>query len=117
MSYDASISKVLFYSLSIAFVFVYGLVPYIKESCIRMLAAYRKKRWKSGMAEDLGNLNEIISDIRGLRLKPFTCLKCMSFWVSILFALIFGYKQEAGLVGIAGLACGMLLEGILMRYL
>jgi hypothetical protein len=48
--------------------------------------------------------------------KPFTCIKCMSGWIALLFALIF-HVDHWYLYLPAGLFIGALFEAIKMRWL
>jgi hypothetical protein len=116
---------IIVYSLSVAFVFKTMLVPYIKKQYIKYLEekydAIKKvipkdDRWVDIVGAINGDWNERRKRIVTKQYKPYECIKCMTFWVSLIAAIFNGYQGEAAFVGVAGLACGMLLEGILMRY-
>jgi hypothetical protein len=118
--------KIIVYSLSIAFVCKMMIVPFIIKLYMNYLER-RVNKIKSTIKKDdnwsviIGEINSIWnkkrSEIVSATRKPFDCIKCMSFWVSITLSVIGGLQGEAALVGIVGLACGMILEGIIMRWL
>ena len=115
MSLELSTSKIIVYSLAIAFVYAKLFMPELRGWYIKRIHDKRVADWKSGKREDLGNINELIASLRK-PIKPFDCIKCLSFWFSIPLSLLSQHTNEVGLIAIVSLACGMLLEGILMRY-
>jgi hypothetical protein len=119
-------AKIIIYSLSLAFVTKTMLIPFIKDLYLKQLErTYDKIR--AGLRhednvriDELSNINQEWNDrrkrIATATHRPFDCIKCMTFWSSMIIAICIGYQGEAAFVGIVGLAAGMLLEGILMRY-
>jgi hypothetical protein len=118
--------KIILYSLSVAFVFKAMLIPFLKDLYLRQLEKHyhrlkRKVVDEDGWVNKVGAINQEWNDrrknIRSSTHKPFDCIKCMSFWCSLIISICAGLQGESAFVGIAGLAAGMLLEGIMMRYL
>jgi hypothetical protein len=125
MNLENSTAEIIVYSLSVAFVFKTMLVPYIKKRYLNYLEYEHDKKRNAIPKDDkwgdlVGELNSEWNNRRkrivSRQYKPWECIKCMTFWVSLSTAIWSGYQAEAAFVGIVGLACGMLLEGILMRY-
>jgi hypothetical protein len=118
-------TKIIIYSLSLAFVIKTMLIPFLKALYLKQLERkydeIKGKIRKDDKWGDLvGEINQEWNDRRKRIVtathKPFDCIKCMTFWVSMITAICMGYQGEAAFVGIVGLAAGMLFEGILMRY-
>lgn len=118
--------EVIVYALSFAFVCKQAIVPFVKKLVLGRLERYynRIKRNipKDDMwVENISAINQYWNDRRknivSMQYKPFECIKCMTMWTTLALCLIAGIYEEIGLVGIVGLAAGMLFEGILMRYL
>jgi len=72
--------------------------------------------WISKVGKINHEWNERRRRIVSKQYKPWECIKCMTFWVSMIIAICSGYQGEAAFVGVVGLFAGMLLEGILMRH-
>jgi hypothetical protein len=118
-------TKIIVYSLSFAFICKIMIVPFLKQLYLTRLEQahdelkmkiVKDEYWADNVSAINSEWNERRKRIVTKQYKPFECIKCMTFWSSMIIAICIGYQGEAAFVGIVGLAAGMLLEGILMRY-
>lgn len=118
--------EIIVYALSFAFVSKKFLVPAIIKLYIKHLENYydrikqaipKDNEWVNNISAVNQYWNDRRKNIVTRQYKPFECIMCMTFWCTLILCLIAGIHEEIGLVGIVGLAAGMLFEGILMRYL
>jgi hypothetical protein len=118
-------AKIIVYSLSFAFVLKTMIIPFLKQLYLTRLEQahdelkmkiVKDEYWADNVSAINSEWNERRKRIVTKQYKPWECIKCMTFWSSMVSAICMGYQGEAAFVGIVGLAAGMLLEGILMRY-
>jgi hypothetical protein len=55
--------------------------------------------------------------INRINIMPFNCMMCMSGWLSMITAFLFGYGIFAFLFFFVGCLAGALLENFMRRYL
>lgn len=125
MNLEHNPTKIIVYSLAIAFVCKTMIFPFLKKLYLNYLEygydelkgkRIRNDKWADLVAEINQEWNDRRKRIVTKQYKPFECIKCMTFWVSMIIAICSGYQGEAAFVGVVGLSAGMLLEGILMRH-
>lgn len=125
MNYVDNPAKIIVFALAFAFVCKTMIVPYLKGQYLlikekqhdkKRNAVPRDDKWADTVGELNGRWNVLRKYVVTKQYKPFECIKCMTFWVSMGMAIGCGMQGASAFVGVVGLACGMLLEGILMRY-
>lgn len=122
-----STTSIIIQSLAAAFIISNWLVDEVKRAMLRLIEwkANKQKakvpkddKWGDVVGFINSNLASLQRDIIEAKFKPFSCMQCMTFWLSIITATCTGSSlQDIMFVGIVGFACGMLLDRILMRWL
>lgn len=113
MNLELTKTEIIVYALSLAFIFKTIITPLCKQAAVKFYKWINKKKTN---LNDVAKINSNISEFMQWEMKPASCIKCMTFWLTIILGIIYSNHEDVGLLAVVGLACGMLLEGILMRY-
>lgn len=117
MNLERNLLNIIVCSVSFSFFISMVIVPWTKDLIVRLVWQYNNYLYFSKKIEDYSLTNNVRRALNKMKLKPFSCMGCMSFWCSLSSAIYVGYGLQSAIVGIIGYFFGTISESIIKRFI